>query len=90
MGTCDKYKHNLKILKTNDINSTSIEKEVLKIKSKYILFSGYSAEILKSNKINFPILDSLVVTRFISFLRVFSVVKKLIEVSVQYLLSNVD
>jgi len=46
-----KYKHNLKILKTNDINSTSIEKEVLKIKSKYILFSGYNAEILKSGKI---------------------------------------
>ena len=43
----------------------------------------------KSNKINFPILDSLVVTRFIYFLRVFSVVKKLIEVSIQYLLSNI-
>lgn len=46
-----KYKNNLKILKTNDINSASIEKEVLKIKSKYILFSGYNAEILKSGKI---------------------------------------
>ena len=46
-----KYKNNLKILKTNDVNSVSIEKEVLKIKSKYILFSGYNAEILKSGKI---------------------------------------
>ena len=46
-----KYKNNLKVFKSNNINDKSIENEVLKIKSKYILFSGYNAEILKSDKI---------------------------------------
>ena len=45
------YKDNLFLIKSNDINNKTIEKELLKIKSKYILFSGYNAEILKNKKI---------------------------------------
>ena len=45
------YKDNLFLIKSNNINNKTIEKELLKIKSKYILFSGYNAEILKNKKI---------------------------------------
>ena len=45
------YKDNLFLIKSNNINNKTIEKELLKIKSKYILFSGSNAEILKNKKI---------------------------------------
>ena len=35
-----KYKHNLKILKTNDINSTSIEKKFLKLNQNIFFFQA--------------------------------------------------
>ena len=42
-------KKKLYFLKTEDINSKLIVNLIIKIKSKFILFSGYSAEIVKYN-----------------------------------------
>jgi methionyl-tRNA formyltransferase len=45
------YKNTLKIIKTNSVNAKSISCEVVGIKSNYILYSGYEAEILKNDSI---------------------------------------
>jgi folate-dependent phosphoribosylglycinamide formyltransferase PurN len=45
------YKNDLQIIMSNDVNNKIIETEILKIKSKYILFSGYNAELLKNKNI---------------------------------------
>ena len=45
------HKNILKIIKTDNVNSKSISSEVLRIKSTYILYSGYEAEILKNHHI---------------------------------------
>lgn len=47
------YKNKKKIyfIKSKNINTKNIEKKVNLFKSKYILYSGYSAEIIKSKKL---------------------------------------
>ncbi len=44
-----KFKKRVFFIKTKNINSKEIENKVISFKSKYILFSGYSAEIVKNN-----------------------------------------
>ncbi len=46
-----KFKKKLKIINSKNINSKSLEIEILSIQSKYILFSGYNAELIKNKKI---------------------------------------
>ena len=45
------YKNSIKFVKTNLVNSKIVEKEILKIKSTYILYSGYDAEIINNQNI---------------------------------------
>ena len=46
-----KYKRKVFFIKTKNINSKEIENQVTSLKSKYILFSGYSAEIVKNSNL---------------------------------------
>ena len=46
-----KFKDKIYYIKSEDINSYIVEKKVLKINSKFILFSGYSSEIIRNKKL---------------------------------------
>ena len=46
-----KFKNKLKIINSNNINSFLVKKEILLIKSEYVLFSGNNAELVKDSDI---------------------------------------